>query len=207
MRVYAPLDDPIVEELDQAARKRGVSRAQMIINAIDSYLHQPEPSTEKLDQLRISLDQKNSELDQLRINVDQSKIEASNLKDELEQLKTKYNQTTSETTQRWEETKSLKKEIDKLKKELDEARSTSQQLKDDLLKKQSETDQVSKLREELAVAKTEVDKLKDAMKVRDDDIAFLRGHLSQISEKLPRSLPPSQEEAKAKHWWRFWKRG
>jgi Asp-tRNA(Asn)/Glu-tRNA(Gln) amidotransferase A subunit family amidase len=30
--------------------------------------------------------------------------------------------------------------------------------------------------------------------------------LSQLSEKLPKSLPPSQEETKAKHWWRFWRR-
>jgi hypothetical protein len=30
-----------------------------------------------------------------------------------------------------------------------------------------------------------------------------RGHLSQLSEKLPKSLPPSQEEAKKKGWsWR-----
>jgi metal-responsive CopG/Arc/MetJ family transcriptional regulator len=50
MRVYAPLDDPAVIELDQVATKRGISRAQLIINAIDSYLHQPEPSTEELDE-------------------------------------------------------------------------------------------------------------------------------------------------------------
>ena len=137
--------------------------------------------------------------------MDQSNIEATNIRDELEQLKTKYSQATSETNQRWEETKGLKKEIDRLKKDFEETRSANQHLKDDLLKRQSETDQISKLREELAIAKTEVDKLKDSMKVRDDDIAFLRGHLSQISEKLPKSLPPSQEEARAKSWWQFWK--
>ncbi len=64
MRVYAPLDDPTVEELDQVVTKKGISRAQVLINAVDAYLHQPEPSTEELDQLRIKLDQKNSEMDQ-----------------------------------------------------------------------------------------------------------------------------------------------
>jgi predicted nuclease with TOPRIM domain len=78
---------------------------------------------------------------------------------------------------------------------------------DDLLKRQSETDQLAETREELAATKMEADKLNEAIRVRDDDIAFLRGHLSQLSEKLPKSLPPSQEEAKSKHWYQFWRRG
>jgi chromosome segregation ATPase len=217
MRVYAPLDDSAVIELDQVATKRGISRAQLIINAIDSYLHQPEPSTEELDQLRISLDQKdseldririkldqaNSEMDQTKIKLDQSNTEASNLRDELEQLKTKYNQTTSDATQRWEEMKGIRKEIDKLKKELDETRSANQQLKDELLKRQSEIDQLAKTKEELVAIRVERDKLLEAMKVRDDDVAWLRGHVAQLTQQL--ALPPSQEEAKAKGWWQFWK--
>ncbi len=41
--------------------------------------------------------------------------------------------------------------------------------------------------------------------MKDDEISFLRGHLSQISEKIPKSLPPSEEEIKKKGWWQFWK--
>ena len=227
MRVYAPLDDPKVIELDQVATKRGISRAQLIINAIDSYLHQPEPSTEELDQLRISLEQKesdldqarikldqaNSEMDQIKLQLDQTKIkldqsntEASNIKDELEQLRTKYNQTTSDATQRWEELKGYKSEVTKLKKLLEESQATNQHLKDDLLKRQSETDQLAKTKEELAATKMEADKLKEAIRVRDDDVAWLRGHVAQLTQQL--ALPPSEEEAKKKGWtWRFWKRG
>jgi chromosome segregation ATPase len=218
MRVYAPLDDPTVEELDHVATKKGISRAQFIINAVESYLHQPEPSTEELDQLRIKLDQKdseldqqrikldqaNSEMDQLRIKLDQSNTEATEIKDELDHLKSKHNQAISEATQRWEEMKSLRKEIERLKKELEEAVHSSQKLKDDLLKRQSETDLLAKTREELAVARTDADRLKEAMKVRDDDVAWLRGHVAQLTQQL--ALPPSQEEAKAKSWWRFWRR-
>jgi hypothetical protein len=36
-------------------------------------------------------------------------------------------------------------------------------------------------------------------------IGFLRGHVSQISEKLAKALPPSEEEIKTKHWWQFWR--
>jgi chromosome segregation ATPase len=227
MRVYAPLDDPAVKELDHVATNRGISRAQLIIDAIDSYLHRPEPSTNELDQLRINLDQKDSELDQLRIkldqansemdqlkhqldqtkiSLDQSHAEASNLKDELEQLKTKHNQTTSEATQRWEETKTLKSEVTKLKKLLEESQATNQHLKNDLLKRQSETDQLAKTREELAVAKTDRDRLQEAINLRNQDVSFLQGHVSQLTQSISQfALKPGEEEIKKKGWWKFWK--
>jgi chromosome segregation ATPase len=202
MRIYAPLDDPAVEELDQIAKMKGISRAQLIINAVDAYLHQPEPSTEELDQLRIELDQANSELGRVKREMDQ----ASDLKTELEQLKAKYNQSTTEISQRWEETKILKKELDKLKKDLDEARSVNQKLKDDLLKRQSETDLLAATREELIAATTARDKLQEALKVRDDEIAFLRSHIAQLTQSISQlSLKPSEEEVKRKDWWQFWK--
>jgi len=202
MRIYAPLDDPAVEELDQIAKMKGISRAQLIINAVDAYLHQPEPSTEELDQLRIELDQANSELGRVKREMDQ----ASDLKTELEQLKAKYNQSTTEISQRWEETKILKKELDKLKKDLDEARSVNQKLKDDLLKRQSETDLLAATREELIAATTARDKLQEALKVRDDEIAFLRAHVAQLTQSISQlSLKPGEEEIKKRGWWQFWR--
>jgi len=51
------------------------------------------------------------------------------------------------------------------------------------------------------------------LKAKEDEIAFLRGHVAQLTQnvgqiydKLPKALPPSQEEARAKHWWTFWRR-
>ena len=227
MRVYAPLDDPAVKELDHVATNRGISRAQLIIDAIDSYLHQPEPSTNELDQLRISLDQKDSELDQLRIkldqansemdqlklqldqtkiSLDQSHTEASNLKDDLEQLRTKYNQTTSDATQRWEELKSNKSEVTKLKMVLEEAQATNLHLKDELLKRQSETDQLAKTREELALARMETNNLKEAINLRNQDVSFLQGHVSQLTQSISQfALKPGEEEIKKKGWWKFWR--
>jgi chromosome segregation ATPase len=228
MRVYAPLEDPAVIELDQVATKRGISRAQLIIKAIDSYLHQPEPSTEELDQLRINLDQKDSELDQMRIKLDQannemdqlklqldqtkikldqSNTEASNLKDELEQFKTKYNQTTSDATQRWEELKGYKSEVTKLKKLFEESQATNQHLKDDLINRQSETDLLAKTRGDLAVARMEADKLKEAISLRNQDVSFLQGHVAQLTQSIGQlSLKPGEDEIKKKGWsWRFWR--
>jgi chromosome segregation ATPase len=133
--------------------------------------------------------------------------EASNFKDELEQLKTKYDQNLSEATQRWEELKGYKSEVTKQKKLLEDSQATIQHLKDDLLKRQSETDLLAKTREELAAAKMEANKLNEAISLRNQDVSFLQGHVAQLTQSISQlALPPSQDEAKAKSWWQFWRR-
>jgi branched-subunit amino acid aminotransferase/4-amino-4-deoxychorismate lyase len=48
--------------------------------------------------------------------------------------------------------------------------------------------------------------LKEAMTAKEDEIAFLRGHVSQLTQSISQlSLPPSEEEIRAKHWWQFWR--
>jgi len=38
------------------------------------------------------------------------------------------------------------------------------------------------------------------------NISFLRRHVAQLTQSISQlALPPSQEEAKKKGWWRFWK--
>jgi chromosome segregation ATPase len=203
MRVYAPLEEQTVSELDQVAEQKGFSRAQMIIKAVYSYLHQPETSTEDLDQIRIKLDQVNSELDQTKFKLDQSIAHATNLGNELELLKTTHKQSTVEDTKRWEELKGIRSENTKLKKDLDAAQATIQRLQAELLNKQTEIDQVVGLKVELAKANTEAEKLREALKSRDEDVEWLKSHVAQLTQQL--ALPPSEEEVKAKHWYQFWR--
>jgi hypothetical protein len=40
--------------------------------------------------------------------------------------------------------------------------------------------------------------------LKDEEVEFLSGHISQLSEKITPTLPPGQEVAKAKHWWQWW---
>lgn len=55
-------------------------------------------------------------------------------------------------------------------------------------------------------ARQEVAKFESALKAKEDEVSFLRGHVSQLTQSISQlALPPSQEEARAKHWWRFWK--
>lgn len=54
-------------------------------------------------------------------------------------------------------------------------------------------------------AKNETSKYEMALKGKEDEISFLRGHVAQLTQSISQfALPPSQEEVKAKHWWRFW---
>ena len=173
-------------------------------NTIESNSSDVMRLEEDVKRIRADLEQAHVDNAQLKLQIDQ----AADLKNELDQLKTRYNQSLSEATQRWEETKALKSEITKLKRLLDESQTTIQHLQADLLKRQSETDQLAKTREELIAATTARDKLQEALKVRNDDIAYFKSHVAQLTQSISQlALPPSQEEAKKKGWWRFWRRG
>jgi chromosome segregation ATPase len=125
--------------------------------------------------------------------------EAEHNTDNYEDLKNKYDRLISENSSRWEETKALKNDNTKLMQNLNETRSTNQQLKDELIKKQTEVDQIAKLREELIAATIARDKLQEALKVRDDDIAYFKSHVAQLTQSI------SQLSLKRKGWWQFWR--
>jgi chromosome segregation ATPase len=173
-------------------------------NTIESNSSDVMRLEEDVKRIRADLEQAHVDNAQLELQIDQ----AADLKNELDQLKTRYNQSLSEATERWEELKSHKSEVTKLKKLLEESQATIQHLKDDLLKRQSETDQLATLREELAVSTTRCDGLQSALKVRDDDIAYFKSHVAQLTQSISQlSLKPGEDEIKRKGWsWRFWRR-
>jgi cell division septum initiation protein DivIVA len=46
----------------------------------------------------------------------------------------------------------------------------------------------------------------DTIKQKDQEIAFLQAHIAQLTQSISQlALPPSQEEARAKSWWQFWR--
>jgi hypothetical protein len=62
-------------------------------------------------------------------------------------------------------------------------------------------------KEAATLIKNEADKLMEVIKVKDDEIAFLRGHVSQLTQSISQlSLPPTKEEGKKGRSWRFWQR-
>jgi chromosome segregation ATPase len=68
------------------------------------------------------------------------------------------------------------------------------------------SNQLASLKEELAVTTAKYDSLQSALKVRDDDIAYFKSHVAQLTQSISQlALPPSQEEARTKGWWQFWR--
>jgi len=150
--------------MDRVAIEKGITKKQLVLEAIDLYLHQDR-----------------SELDQAIKDRDLAR---------------------SESDQRWKESNQIKSELNQHKRELEAARSREDQFRSEVEQARSEKDQASI---EAVGLRRDLEHYKDTLRLKDDEIAFLRAHLSQISEKITPALPPSQEEAKAKHWWRFWK--
>lgn len=210
-RITVDVPDSVLQQIDAEAKQINASRSKWAAAAIDAYLHQKCITSDadvmqmkdQVMQLQQQLDAKTRECDAQSQQITQLNDETTKKEDELDRLKQQIRESGSEATQRWEELKSVRGENTKLKKDLDAAQATTQRLQGELLSKQAEVDRIAALREDLAAAKATQDKLQEALKVRDEDVAWLRSHVAQLTQQL--ALPPSEEEAKKKGWWRFWK--
>lgn len=164
-RVYAPVDDKTLEQIDQAAKEKGISRAQWVSSAIESILHQ-----------------EGEDIEGLRRELEQARTEREETWRELVQLRRTQEQSSTDIEQ-------LRSKLTKLQEE-------NSLLEADL----------SRCKEELERCKVEKEKIIEAMKLKEGEIDFLRGHVSQLTQSISQlALPPSQEEAKKKHWWSFWR--
>jgi len=156
-------------------------------------------------------DQTNKELDQAAISKGSNKkllvAEAIDLylhqdRSELDLAIKERDQLRSDQDQRWRELQQVRSELNQAKRDLEAARSREDQLRSEVEQARSSKDQAS---EEATVLRRDLEHYKETLRLKDDEIYFLRAHLSQLSEKITPALPPSQEEAREKHWWRFWK--
>jgi len=170
--IYAEPDEQTLEEIGKAAEEKGITRHKLILEAIDSYLHQ---SLSDVDSLRRELESLRSERDSLKKELDEKWSENRRLRSETE---------------------SQKKIIDSLTIKLDQATIKIDSLTSEGYQKKIEFDSLQK----------DLTHALDTIKQKDEMIGFLQAHVSQLTQSISQlSLPPSQEEARAKSWWRFWK--
>ena len=210
-RITVDVPDPVLQQIDAEAKQINASRSKWAANAIDAYLHQKCITSDadvmhmkdQVMQLQQQLDAKTQECDAHSQQITHLNNEISEKDDELKRLKEQIKESGIEATRQWEELKGIRSENTKLKKDIDAAQATTQRLQGELLTKQAEVDRIVAIREELTAAKTDRDRLQEALKVRDEDVAWLRGHVAQLTQQL--ALPPSEEEAKKKGWWQFWR--
>ena len=103
----------------------------------------------------------------------------------------------------WRQITHLKRTEEKSRAEATQAQARADKLQVDL--EQANKD-LAGVREEMAGAKVETDKLREAMNLKSDEIAFLRGHVAQLTQSISQfALKPGEEEIKKKGWWKFWR--
>jgi chromosome segregation ATPase len=121
----------------------------------------------------------------------------------LEEMHRELHQLRTDKEESWRQITHLKRTEEKTRAEVTQTQAKAEKL-------QAQADQAQKelagAREELAAARVEADKLREAARVKDDEVAFLRGHIAQLTQSISQlSLKPGEEEIRKKGWWQFWK--
>ena len=177
-RIYAEPDEQTLKEIGKVAEEKSITRHQLVLKAIDSYLHQSRSNDDslrkELDSLEIELDSLRSKRDSLISDLEKKRSENDNLRSERDSLRNELDSQTIKMNQ-------MTIKIDSLKDEL----------------KQSVI-AFDSLRKDLSHAN-------DIIKLKDEDVSYLKASYHELVQRLTPQLPPSQEEAKKKGWWKFWK--
>lgn len=128
-RIYAEPDELTLEEIGKVAEEKGITRHKLILEAIDSYLHQSLSDVDSLrnerDSLKTELDEKWSENRKLRSENETQKRLVDSLTIKLDQATIKIDSLTSLGDQK-------KIEFDSLQKDLSHALDTIKQ-KDEMI--------------------------------------------------------------------------
>ena len=121
MRIYAEPDDLTVSEIERATIEKGITKKQLVLEAIDLYLHQDRSD---LDQAIKDRDQARSEADQRWKESNQIKSELNQIKRDLEAARSREDQLRSEV----EQARSLKdqasSEADGLRRDIEHYKDT-----------------------------------------------------------------------------------
>ena len=129
----------------------------------------------------------------------QDDTKLTQLTTELEQTKHDLTQAKTDREQSWHETTQLRHEKTQLNTELTQARHK-------LVLLEASVVDLTRHKEDHELLKVTHAKTLEAMNLKDNEIDFLRSHISQLTQSISQlALKPSEEEAKKKGWWQFWR--
>ncbi len=126
--------------------------------------------------------------------------EADRLISALNQAVSERDLARSECDKKIAEIKNLDLEISHRNDDLAEARSNIDKLNTSLNQLKSEILSIKEEREKL---RSDLEHSLSTVELKDEEIAFMRGHIQQLSEKIIQALP-SEECDKARKRWKFW---
>ena len=175
-RVHVPFDGPTLDHIDRERQKTNTSRAQWLSSAVVQYLTQ-------LDQMQGQ--------------------DPANLAHELTQEKIKYEQLWKEKQQLERESVKAAESLKTVHMDVDQASREIGPLKDQLASTMTE---LEKALSDVVLLKKDLDHARDTIGSRDKQISFLEAHIANLVQSIGQlAIKPSEEEAKKKGWWQFWK--
>ena len=128
--------------------------------------------------------------------LNQGGADLENLHHELDQARTEREQDMRESVQLRRSEEHLRTEVDQLRSKLEKAQRELEQALSDSTESKAVQER----------CKIDTEKALEALKLKDSEIDFLRGHVSQLTQSISQlSLKPGEEEIKKKGWWQFWR--
>jgi chromosome segregation ATPase len=186
MRVYATLDDQIVAELDGLAGEKGVKRTQLVVDAVNQYLHPDQSgavpsgqtSPESME-LKGQLNSANQEKESLRAEIEQLKAGAvvsgsEDLQPIVDQLRSDLDIAHNELSELLPQLETLKAREAEIQAESDAQHNQADQLKRQL-------DQSNRELESLKLAQDHLHSQRDEKRAEAES---LRGEAVKLREEI-----------------------
>ena len=210
-RIHAPFDEPTLAQIDKEVEKSDTSRAQWLSSAVGAYLRLLELSkgadlaqmAQDVAQLRIINESLQKENDSLKDEVEHLKISEEKARGDVAQIAPEVAQLKSTHETLWRENQKLKKAEDSAREDASQARRKLGALEDQIA---STVAELEKARSDMILLQHDQAHFLDTIKLKDQEIAFLQAHISQLTQSISQfALKPGEEEIKKKGWWRFWR--
>lgn len=203
MRVCTQPDDQTATEIERITSERGISKSQFLLEALNHFMsckgQKPDAST--VEALKAGYDQAVSLAEQRQRDIDGLKAEIDRLKTSLEAASSKAAKAEEQLVLTRSDADKVYGEIASLSKELQEAQSKAEK---EVVEKNQAQHETAKANEGVQGLRADLEHSRGVIKLKDDEIGFLRATIHQLSDKIPRALPMSEEEARARQWWKFW---
>ena len=210
-RIHAPFDEPTLAQIDKEVEKSGTSRAQWLSSSIGAYLRllelskgaDPAQMAQNMAQLRIANESLQNDFDSLQEELQSLKLSEKKAREDVAQMTPEMAQLRSTHESLWRENQKLKKAEDSAREDASQARRKLGALEDQIA---STTAELEKARTDMILLQHDQAHFQDTIKQKDQEIAFLHAHVSQLTQSISQfALKPGDEEIKKKGWWRFWK--
>ena len=201
MRVCTQPDDKTAAEIERITSERGISKSQFLLEALNHFMSCNGQKSITGGHIKAGYDLAVSTADQKQSEIDGLKAEVDCLKASLEETSSQAEKAQEQLALTRSDADKVHGEVSRLSKALQEAQSKAE--KESIERTQAQRE-ASKFNEDVQGLRTELEHSRGVIKLKDDEIGFLRATIHQLSDKIPRALPMSEEEARAKQWWKFW---